>query len=160
MSVARRGLAGLALVAVTACFAPDYPTGLACGPDGFCPPGQVCVVADQICVAATPGDGGPAGAVDARWPDAGQGQLVALSIGDAVTLLVAGTHAFVVTAIYENGTETVDPVTVIWMSSNNAVMYIDFMGVAHGESAGVATATARWEGRVGEAEVTVIAPMP
>jgi cysteine-rich repeat protein len=56
-------------LAVTACFAPSYPTEIPCSENGSCPPGQTCDV-DGICRHEPLPPGGP----DAmRAPDAGTG---------------------------------------------------------------------------------------
>ena len=82
---------------------------------------------------------------------------MSISIGDDVTIAVGETHQFVITGTYENGTQVIDDFA-IWSSSNNGVMFINFMGVAQGESAGTATATCDYNGRVDTALVTVTGP--
>lgn len=140
------------------CFSPSYPENLACDMDGWCPPGQACNAAN-VCVLASGGN--DAGFADGgigpdSSPDAleGLGQLVGISIGDDVVLEVGQTHQFPLIGIYENGME---PITefAIWESTDNNVMFVDFMGVAHAQGSGTATATARYNGRVDTALVTV-----
>jgi hypothetical protein len=144
--------AALAALGLAACFSPSYPEGVACDPTGWCPPGQLCAP-DNRCYRAI-GDGGVA-IPDAMPADAeGLGDLLAIDIGPDVTIAVMGTYQFVITGMYENGTA---PITdfAIWESSNNAVMFVDFEGVAHGEAVGSATATADYMGRADSALVTV-----
>jgi hypothetical protein len=134
------------------CFNPSYPEGVSCDPTGWCPPGQACAP-DNHCYRSV-GDGGVA-IPDAMPADAeGLGDLLGISIGPDVTIAVGGTHQFVITGNYENGDA---PITdfAIWDSSNNAVMFVDFEGLAHGEAVGSATATADYMGRVDSALVTV-----
>lgn len=142
-----------ALLAV-GCFNPDYPVGVACDPSGWCPPGQRCTVTnmcvDDADAGQAGGDGGGAG-IDATE---GLGNLVGIDIGADVTIAVDATHQFVVIGIYENGMEQIDDFA-IWESTDNNVMFIDFMGVAKGQAPGTATARARYGGRVDTAIVTV-----
>lgn len=54
---ARRGLCRLPLLTIgllltDACFRPDAPVGLACSPDGQCPPDQICNPRENTCLAA------------------------------------------------------------------------------------------------------------
>jgi hypothetical protein len=138
---------------VGACFDPDYPVGLACDPTGWCPPGQRCNFSNTCVVdsdAGQPnGDGG--GGIDATE---GLGNLVGIDIGPDVTIAVNGTHQFTVIGIYQNGMEPISDFA-IWESTDNNVMFIDFMGLAKGQAAGTATARARYDGRVDTALVTV-----
>lgn len=149
-----RAVVALALGMLAAgCFDPDYPVGVACDPSGWCPPGQRCTVTN-MCVSdsdagQTGGDGGPG--IDATE---GLGNLVGIDIGADVTIAVDGTHQFVVIGIYENGMEQIDDFA-IWESTDNNIMFVDFMGVAKGQSPGTATARARYDGRVDTALVTV-----
>ncbi len=141
-----------------ACFSPDYPANLPCDPTGWCPPGQTCNVRN-MCIADGTGDGdGGAGTIDGTPADAGHGALTAIDIGADVTIAVGETYQFTVTGTYEDGSTA--PITdfAIWDSSDMAVMYIDFMGLVHGQAAGQATARARYGGRVDTALVTVTAP--
>ena len=142
----------------SACFDPEYPVGLACDPLGWCPPGQVCNNRNR-CVRGADDGGAVAFDADPTTPDAdvGLGDLLAISIGDDVTIAVDQTHAFVVTGTYDNGTRVISDFA-IWDSSDNAVMFIDFMGVAKGVAPGVATATCEFDGRVDTALVTVTGP--
>jgi hypothetical protein len=153
-----RPLIVVAALGLTSCFNPDYPVDLPCDPAGWCPPGQVCSVRN-ICVAAD-SDGG-AIIVDAGdgdgGVDSGLGALQSISIGDDVQIEVGGTHQFVITATYENGTAVVDDFA-IWDSSDNNIMFVDFEGVAHGQAAGAAVATCDYMGRVDTAVVTVVEP--
>lgn len=144
----------LALSALAACFSPDYPDGLTCETGGGCPPGQTCA-ADNRCYREAGGDGDGGVSADAGMVDAGGlGELLSIDIGADVTITTTGMHAFSILGIYENGTQ---PITdfAIWSSSNNAVMYVDFEGVAHGQAIGSATATADYDGRRDTALVTV-----
>jgi len=146
------------LVLVAGCFSPSYPENLECGADSWCPPGQECG-ANNVCFAATSVDGagvfdagmGPDGLNDGR---SGLGDLIGISIGDDVTIAVDATHPFPLIGLYENGTQPIGEFA-IWESSSTTVFFIDFQGVATGEGAGTATATARYMGRVDSAEVTV-----
>ena len=141
----------LGLLGLAACFSPDYPEGVTCEPGGWCPPGQSCAV-DNKCYQQL-GDGGAA-IPDAFMPDSGLGDLVSIDIGADVTIPVGGTHQFIVTGIYENGSQEITDFA-IWSSSNTAVMFVDFEGVAHGEAVGSATAECDYMGRVDNALVTV-----
>ncbi|RMH41358.1 MAG: hypothetical protein D6689_11365 [Deltaproteobacteria bacterium] len=147
--------------ALAACFDPDYPVGLPCGPDRFCPPGQQCS-ADNVCVAPASGDAGAAAdaepTADAR-DDGGLGRLLSIDIGPDVTLALGDTYTFTVTATYERGTRVEDNTRTIWRSSDNGVVFVDFMGVAKPQSPGTATVTADFEGRVDTADVTVTPAM-
>src|SRR5690606_32754339 len=95
------------------------------------------------------GDGG--GGIDATE---GLGNLIGIDIGADVSIAVNATHQFVVIGIYENGMEQIDDFA-IWESTDNNIMFIDFMGVAKGQAPGTATARARYGGRVDTALVTV-----
>lgn len=153
-----RWLALVAAVALAGCFDPDYPTDLPCGPDGYCPPGQSCNSAN-ICIAE-PGGGADAdpNAPDGRvGPDAreGLGNLLSIDIGADVTLTLAETHTFVVTGTYEGGTQIEDNAFVIWRSSDNGIVFVDFMGVAHPQAEGTATVMADFKGRLDTADLTV-----
>ncbi len=143
--------AAIGLLGLAACFSPDYPEGVTCEPGGWCPPGQICAV-DNRCYREV-GDGGAA-IPDAKIPDAGLGALVSIDIGPDVTIPVGGTHQFTITGTYENGTQ---PITdfAIWASSDMAIMFVDFEGVAHGEAPGTATASCDYMGRADTALVTV-----
>ncbi len=148
----------LALVLATGCFSPTYPENLACDVDGWCPPGQGCN-ASNICIANS--DGSDGGSFDAAiGPDGqtdalqGLGMLVGISIGDDVTIAVDETYQFPLIGIYENGMQPIADFA-IWESSETTVFFIDFQGIATGEGAGTATATARYAGRTDSAEVTV-----
>lgn len=149
---------GLALAAA-ACFNPDYPVGLPCGPDSFCPSGQMCDI-DNICVAEPgggdvdggDGDGGGNG-------DAGLGDLLSIDIGPDLTLPLNQTHTFVVTATYENGTATADNAFVIWSSTDNGIVFVDFMGIARPQAEGTATVSANFNGRLDDAVITVVPAM-
>jgi len=144
-------LLAMCACAVGACFSPDYPEGVACDPTGWCPPGMKCAV-DNKCYTVV-GDGGVA-IPDAVIPDSGLGALTGIDIGPDVTITVGGTHQFVVTGIYENGSQEITDFA-IWSSTDTNVMFVDFMGLAHGEAAGSATAQADYMGRVDTALVTV-----
>lgn len=150
-------LTAAAAALLGACFNPDYPANLPCDPTGWCPPGQTCNVRN-ICVADTgDGDGGVAG-IDGNPADAGHGALTAIDIGADVTIAVGDTYQFTVTGTYADGSTMEITDFAIWDSSDMAVMYVDFMGLAHGQAAGQATARARYGGRVDTALVTVTAP--
>jgi hypothetical protein len=145
-------LAALAALAVAGCFDPTYPEGVTCDPTGWCPPGQLCGT-DNHCHHEV-GDGG-IDQPDADEPDADPlGDLLSIDIGPDVTIPVNGTYTFTITGHYQNGDQ---PITdfAIWDSSDMQVMFVDFMGVAHGEAAGTATATCNYMGRVDTALVTV-----
>jgi hypothetical protein len=156
----RRSLVALALsaVAAAACFNPSYPQELPCGPQDWCPPGQSCNAAG-LCVATADGDGGPDGdSGNGGMPDASElGNLLSISIGDDVVLPVEGTHQFVIIGTYENGTAEITDFAM-WESSDNAIASVDFTGLATARSAGAATITARYQGRIDAATVTVTAP--
>ncbi|HTM19077.1 MAG TPA: hypothetical protein VL172_01165 [Kofleriaceae bacterium] len=142
----------VAALALAGCFNPSYPDGVACDPTGWCPPGQLCGP-DNRCHHEI-GDGG-IDIPDADLPDADPlGMLQSIDIGPDVTIPVNGTHTFTVTGHYENGDQTITDFA-IWSSTDNAVMFVDFMGVAHGEGVGSATASADYMGRVDTALVTV-----
>ncbi len=153
-----RALSLVMAIAFAACFSPDYPTDLPCGPDGYCPPGQSCSV-DNICLAATGGggDADPDSPDARRGPDArtGLGNLQSIDIGPDLMLTLAETHTFVLTATYEGGTQIEDNLAVIWRSSDNGIVFVDFMGIARPQTVGTATVTADFDGRLGTAEVTI-----
>jgi hypothetical protein len=150
--VTRAIVIGLALAAA-ACFNPDYPVGLPCGPDSFCPSGQMCDI-DNICVAEPGG-----GDVDGGDGDAGLGDLLSIDIGPDLTLPLNQTHTFVVTATYENGTAIADNAFVIWSSTDNGIVFVDFMGIARPQAEGTATVSANFNGRLDDAVITVVPAM-
>ncbi len=141
------------------CFNPDYPVGLQCDTDGWCPPGQVCNAA-HYCVAGDADGGSDVDALlwDATPPDAdGLGALLSISIGDDVTIAVSETHQFEVTAHYELADVTVTE-GIIWRSSLTTIAGINYDGLATGVAAGTTEISGRWQGRVGTAQLTVTAP--
>jgi len=153
----RVALVAAAAALASGCFSPDYPENLPCDVNGWCPPGQSCN-GDSVCVGGS-SDGGTAGDAaghaDAQVFDAnGLGELLSISIGDDVTLAVEETHQFVVTATYELGSIVVTGWSV-WRSSNTAIVWVDFNGLATAAAVGQATITATYEGRVDDAVVTV-----
>ncbi len=136
-----------------ACFSPDYPTGLACGPDDFCPSGQLCSAA-KVCEST----GGQPGGADADLsPDAlsGLGDLQSIDIGADLSLTLAQTHTFVVNGMYEGGTQEENNALVIWKSSDTSTAFVDFQGVAHPQTTGAVTITADLNGRVATVTLTV-----
>jgi hypothetical protein len=148
-------------LALPACFDPDYPADLPCGPDRFCPSGQICS-ADDICLSIA--GAGTDASFDANIDsgplvDAGPGDLLSIDIGLDQTLALNATYTFVVTAMYENASEQVDNTTVIWESTDNAIVFVDFMGVAHPQAEGVATITADFNGRIDTADFTITPAM-
>jgi len=148
---------GAASSLTSGCFSPSYPENLPCDVDSWCPPGQLCNT-QSLCVA----DNGDADVVydapppsDAQLFDAhGLGRLLSISIGDDVTLAVDQTHQFVVTATYELGDLVVTDWS-IWRSSNTAIVWVDFTGLATAASLGQASISATYEGRTDDATVTV-----
>jgi hypothetical protein len=155
----RHALFALALsaVAAAACFNPSYPQELPCGPERWCPPGQSCNAAG-LCVGDGDGDGGPNGDGNGGVPDASElGNLLSISIGDDVVLPVDATHQFVIIGTYENGTAEITDFAM-WESSDNAIASVDFTGLATARSPGAVTITARYQGRIDAATVTVTAP--
>ena len=138
------------------CFNPDYPVGLQCDSDGWCPPGQVCNIANY-CVAGDADGGSDVDALlwDAPPPDSdGLGALLSISIGDDVAIQVTETHQFTVTAHYELADVTVTE-GIIWRSGATTVAGIDYNGLATGVSPGVAEISGRWQGRIDTALLTV-----
>ncbi len=152
-----RGSLLLMAALAVGCFNPSYPDRLQCGPDGWCPSGQVCDRVN-ICVS-TSGDGSDA-APDARSfsdADNGLGALVSISIGDDVTLEIGQTKPFEITGIFENGTAPINEFAR-WESTDNNIAWLDFNGVVTAAAEGTATATCSVRGRVASAMVTVIPP--
>ncbi len=142
------------LLCAGGCFSPTYPVELECGPDGYCPPGQTCS-AIRICEA----NPDPSTLPDARiGPDAvvRTGELESIDLGPDLTLSLGETHTFVVTATYEDGEKVEDNALVIWTSSSNATVFVDFQGVARPQAVGTATITADFNGQVNLAVITVV----
>lgn len=151
------GLTGLLLGSLAGCFNPTYPENLPCAEDGWCPAGQICNAA-SICVVDT-GEPLPDAAVtDAPPPPF----VVGIDIGEDQALNVDDTYQFSVVEVYSDGNRVpVDPgELVVWRSTDNAVVFLDFNGLATASSEGAATVTGRYEGLVDAAEVTVVAPAP
>ncbi len=153
--------AALLAVVLGACFNPDYPVGLPCGPDRFCPDGQTCS-AQNICESddAPPPDA--SADIDARPridADLGLGDLQSIDIGPDLDVPINQLHTFVVTGTYDGGERIEDNIFVIWQSSNNATAFVDFMGVLHPQAEGTVTITADFEGRVDTADITVVPAM-
>jgi hypothetical protein len=101
----------------------------------------------------------PSIAPDARiGPDATvrMGEIESIDIGPDLTLSLAETHTFVVTATYSDGTQIEENALVIWTSSSNATVFVDFQGVARPQAVGTATITANFNGQVNSAVVTVV----
>lgn len=144
--------AALSILLLANCFSPTYPSDLRCGPDDFCPPGQRCS-ADNIC--ETVGQGPSADASASLDAPSGLGQLESISIGEDLSLALADTHTFVVTATYEGGTEVANNALVIWRTTDSTVAIVDFQGIINPQSAGVVTISADLNGRVDSVLLTV-----
>ncbi len=137
---------------LVACFDPSYPTELSCGPDSFCPPGQICSSANICTVPGQTAEPDASTTPDAR---AGLGQLQSISIGEDLSLTLAQTHTFIVTASYEGGMQVEDNALVIWRTTDTEIAFVDFQGIVRPQSAGVVTITADFSGRVATATVTI-----
>lgn len=150
-------IAGLSwLVLIAGCFNPSYPENLPCDPeDGWCPSGQMCNSAN-ICVPDTGEPQPDASPFDAPPPPV----IVGIDIGDDLTMNVDDTAQFSVALVYsDDSTVPVDPSElVIWRSSNNAIVRIDFNGLATADAPGQVSITGRYDGLVDVAEVVVNAP--
>lgn len=145
----------LATAALGGCFNPTYPVDLACGEDNWCPPGQICNLAG-ICVLDTGEPFPDASPFDSPPPPF----VVSIDIGDDQTLNVDDTYQFSVVQVYSDDSRVPIDVSelVIWRSTDNGIVFLDFNGLATASSAGQATVTGRYEGLVDDAEVTVVAP--
>jgi len=149
--------------ALPGCFDPSYPVGLPCGPDRFCPSGQTCN-GNDICISTNGRSDGGVDEPDSSLPpgpdaNLGLGDLISIDIGGDRTLTLAETHTFVVTGTYESGTQIENNIFVIWESTDNGIVFVDFMGVARPQSAGTATITADFEGRIDTAVLTITPAM-
>ena len=145
----------LAILCAAGCFKPDYPQNLPCGEENWCPPGQVCNAA-SICVIDTGEPLPDANNIDAVPPPF----VIGIDIGEDVSMNVGDTLQFSAVEVWSDGARI--PIDagelLIWRSTDNGIVWLDFNGLATAETAGAATVTGRYEGLIDAAEVTVVAP--